>query len=72
MSQQPTVLIPLKIDVSPNGIKLTIEGLDTDLAELIVAALDFRAKPIQFNSFESSNVVIESTRVIQFVDPPTT
>ena len=71
MSQQATVITTLKIDVSPNGIKFTIEGLDTDLAELIGQAKDFVVEPVEFNNFDSSNVTIKSTKVIQFVDPST-
>jgi hypothetical protein len=72
MAQQSTVITTLKIDVSPDGIKLTIEGLDTDLATLIGEASDFKVEPVEFNSFDSSNVFIKSTKMIQFVDKPTT
>lgn len=72
MSQQPTLLTTLKIDVSPEGIKFTIEGLDTDLAKLIEQAKDFSVQPVEFHSFDSSDVVITSTKMIQFVDKPAT
>lgn len=72
MAQQATVLTTVSIDVSPDGIKFTLSGLDTDLASLIEKAGDFVVEPKEFNNFETSNIVIKSKKVIQFVEPPTT
>jgi hypothetical protein len=72
MSKQSTVLTNLKIDVSPDGITFTIEGLDTDLAKLIEQAVDFKVEPVEFLSHDSSTVTIKSTKMISFVDRPAT
>lgn len=71
MSQQPTVLATVRIDVSPSGVKFTLEGLDTDLAELIEQAGTFQVQPLEQETFDTSILTMKSTKVISFVDPPT-
>jgi hypothetical protein len=67
---QATVLMPVKIDVSPDGIKFTFEGIDSDLAKLIESAGEFVVQgPVEYRSFDTSDLVIKSKKVIAFVDP---
>lgn len=66
---QPTVLTTVKIDISPEGIKFTFEGIDNDLAKLIEVAGEFVVQPVEYRSFDTSDVVIKSKKVIVFVDP---
>lgn len=66
---QPTVLTTVKIDISPEGIKFTFEGIDNDLAKLIEVAGEFVVQPMEYRSFDTSDVVIKSKKVIVFVDP---
>ena len=72
MSEQATVLTSVKIDISPEGIKFTIEGLDSDLARLIESAGRFSVEAPEHHNIDTSNVYIKSDRVLRFVDPPTT
>lgn len=67
-----TYSTPLLIDVSPDGIKFTIEGVDSDLASLISAASTFTVQTPTYRTVDSSDVVIKSDKVIQFIDPPVT
>jgi hypothetical protein len=67
---QATVQATVKIDVSPEGIKFTIEGLDADLASLIGVAGKFSVLVPEYHTFDTSTVVIKSDKVIAFVDPP--
>ncbi|MMZ43624.1 hypothetical protein D1872_51870 [compost metagenome] len=64
---ESTVLTKVKIDVNPDGITFSIEGLDTDLARLIEAAGTFNVKPVEYHTFDSSNVTIQSDRALLFV-----
>jgi hypothetical protein len=69
VSQQPTVLTSVKVDINPSGVTLTFEGIDTDLANLLQAAGTFTAQvPVQ-HSFDTSDLVIKSDKVISFVNP---
>jgi hypothetical protein len=64
---ESTVLTKVKIDVNPDGITFNIEGLDSDLARLIEAAGTFNVKPVEYHTFDSSNVTIQSDRALLFV-----
>lgn len=68
MSSQATVLTTVRIDVSPTGVSLTIEGLDTDLAELMAAAGTYSAGAAERFTVDTSSIVISSTKQLQFVD----
>ena len=67
---QATVTAMAKIDISPNGIQITFEGLDKDLADLMYAALSYTmsSTPV-YRTFDSSDVLIKSNKVIEFVVP---
>ncbi len=71
MAGTPTVLTTLKIDVNPNGITLIIEGIDTNLANLLADAGTFTVQPVEERTFDTSDVTIQSDKVISFVAPPT-
>lgn len=68
--QQGTVLSTVKIDVSPDGIRLTMEGLETDLASLIAEAGGFTALDLVYHTYDSSDVCLLSNKKLAFVDRP--
>ena len=70
MAESATVLTSVSIDIGPKGVKFTFEGLDKDLAELIVSAGEFVVDPTidSYKTFDSNNVVVKSKKVLQFVE----
>lgn len=68
--KQGTIITPAKIDVSPDGIKISFESIDADLANLIADAGDYTANPAEFTTYDSSDVVMVSKRKLAFVDKP--
>jgi len=66
----PTVTLPALIDVNSEGITLTFEGVDADIAELIFQALDFRSIPPTYFSAGTSSVSIKTSKKITFTDKP--
>lgn len=65
-----TVTTSVKIDVSPDGIRLSIEGLESDLATLLEKAGKFTVEPVQYHTYDSMDVFITSDKAIEFVDKP--
>jgi hypothetical protein len=57
-----------KIDVSPEGVKITLPAIDKDIASLIQSASKFTVQPVETHSYDTSNVTILSDRKIAFVD----
>lgn len=70
MAEQATIKTAVSIDVSSDGIKFSIEGLDTDLANLIEKAGGFHVLSTKYHTYDTSDVVIISDKVIEFVDRP--
>lgn len=70
MMEQATVTTSLSIDVSPDGIKFTIPGLDDDLSRLIEAAKTFTVESLDQLNLDMSIVTIKSDKVISFVERP--
>lgn len=71
MSQRATVSTVVKIDVSPEGVKLTFEGLDTDLVTLMAQAQEYEIVGAPgYHTFDSSDLVIRSKKALAFVDRP--
>ncbi|AYP68631.1 hypothetical protein EalM132_00119 [Exiguobacterium phage vB_EalM-132] len=69
MSKQATVSTVVKIDVSTDGVSLTFEGLDADLASLIANAIDYEVVGApEYHTYDSSNIVIKSKKSLAFVD----
>lgn len=79
--REPTKAVTLNIDVNPDGVHLTIPGLENDLAKLIGAGKSFEVTEIKYRSVDSSDVHIRSTQALQFtpreiieedipIDPP--
>jgi len=70
MAESATVRTSVSIDVGPKGVKFTFEGLDKDLAELIVSAGEFVVDTTidSYKTFDSNNVVVKSKKVLQFVE----
>jgi hypothetical protein len=74
---QSTLTVNLKIDVSPEGVSLTFEGLDKDLSDLINAGKDYEVVTNEYRTFDTNDVVIRTVKKISFVDrepelPPVT
>lgn len=66
--QSATMSVNLQIDVSPNGIEFTIEGMEDDLADLIREAKDFEVLDVKYRSVETSDVFIRSVKALTFID----
>lgn len=66
---QATVVATAKLDVSPDGVKITFEGLDADLANLMASAQTYTAEPTEYRSYDTCDLIIKTTKVIQFVTP---
>lgn len=74
---QSTLTVNLKIDVNPDGIFLTFEGLDKDLSDLINAGKDYEVVTNEYRTFDTNDVTIRTVKKISFVDrepevPPVT
>jgi hypothetical protein len=65
---EASILTKLKIDINPDGISLSLEGIDADIAKLIQAAGDFTVTQLDTRNLDVSDVVIKSVKSIQFVD----
>ena len=70
MSQVSTVSTVAKIDVGPSGVTITFEQLDNNIASLILEALTFTTDPLVYHTVDTSDVVIKSDKIIQFITPP--
>jgi len=69
-NQMGTISTNVKLDVSPDGIRMTFTSLDSDIAKLITQAGDFEVVLNEYQTFETSNLVMRSKKVIDFVDRP--
>lgn len=69
-TQQGTVQTAVKIDIGVHGVKFTFEGIDAELAALIMSAHKFEAVSSEYRTYDSSDVVLNSTRVLTFTDAP--
>jgi hypothetical protein len=67
---ESTVSTKVKIDINPEGITFLIEGLDHDLATLIEAAGTFNVKPTVYHTYDTSDVIMQSQKVLSFVSLP--
>lgn len=67
---QSTVVTSVSIDVSPEGISLTFEGIDSDLANLMFSGKQYvcESKPA-YRTYDTSDVVIKTRKALQFVEP---
>ena len=63
-----TVTVQGKIDISPDGIKITFEGIDSDLSRLLEQADRFSVESREYHAFDSETVTILSDQAISFVD----
>ena len=70
VQQTGTLITSAKIDVSPDGIKISIEGLESDLAQLLFQAGKFTVEPTEYRTYDSMDVFITSDKAISFVDKP--
>ncbi|AGY47017.1 hypothetical protein CampHawk_139 [Bacillus phage CampHawk] len=68
--EQATVVSQVAIDVGPEGIRFSFEGMDNDLAELISQAKEFEVIEKGFLTNDSSTLTIRSKKKIAFVDRP--
>lgn len=69
--QQGTVTTVAKIDVSPNGVVITLEGLDMDLAKLMAQAVDYEVLGgEEYLTYQSSILTIRTKKALSFVDRP--
>lgn len=64
---EATILTKVKIDVNPEGITFNIEGLDSDLVKLIEAAGSFEVKSVEYHTYDTSDITIQSSKAIKFV-----
>lgn len=60
------------IDIGPDGIKLTMEGMDDDLVKLLQQALTFEVDTVTPRASGTSDITIRSIKLIQFADRPIT
>lgn len=68
--EQATVTSQVSIDIGPDGIKFSFEGMDNDLAELINQAKEFEVVDKEFYTNDTSSLAIRSKKKIAFVDRP--
>ena len=69
-NQMGTISTSVKLDISPDGVRMTFTSLDSDIAKLIAQAGDFEVVLNEYQTYETNNVVIRSKKVISFVDRP--
>lgn len=69
MPSTSTLSTLVRIDVSPDGVRLSIDSLDADLADLIALAGSFSVETPLYHTVDTKDVVIKSTKVLQFVTP---
>lgn len=70
MSSESTVATRVLIDVSPDGILFTIEGLDADLANLIAKAGAYEVLGNEYHTYDTNTIQIRSVRAIAFLKRP--
>mgnify|MGYP001075120890 CR=1 FL=1 len=68
--EQATVVSQVSIDIGPEGIRFSFEGMDNDLADLINQAKEFEVIEKEFYTNDSSSLTIRSKQKIAFVDRP--
>ncbi|UAV84406.1 hypothetical protein phi18_136 [Bacillus phage phi18] len=66
--EQATVVSQVSIDIGPDGIRFSFEGMDNDLAELISQAKEFEVVEKGYHTTDSSSLAIRSKKRIAFVD----
>jgi hypothetical protein len=70
-----TLSTTVKIDVSPEGVTFVFNNLDSDIAKLIQSAKDIEVIENEYQTYESSNLVLRTKKALGFVDreptPPT-
>lgn len=64
---ESTLLTKVKIDVNPEGITFSFEGLPNDLTKLIEAAGTFRVNPVVYRTFDTADISIQSDKALLFV-----
>ncbi len=69
-NQMGTISTNVKLDISPDGVRMTFTSLDSDIAQLIAQAGDFEVVLNEYQTFETNNLVMRSKKVISFVDRP--
>lgn len=65
-----TINASVKLDISPDGVRMTFTSLDSDIAQLITQAGDFEVVLNEYQTFETNNLVMRSKKVISFTDRP--
>ena len=65
-----TLTLPVKIDIGVNGIVLTFESMDEELARLMEQAGTYESLPIQYHSLGASTLTIQSKKILGFIDRP--
>lgn len=65
--REPTKAVTLNIDINPDGIHLTIPGLENDLANLIKEGATFEVTDVKYRSVDSSDVYFRSVKALQFI-----
>lgn len=69
--QQGTVTTVAKIDVGADGVTITLEGLDNDLASLMAKAIDYEVanggEP-EYLTYQNSILTIRTKKALSFVD----
>lgn len=68
--EQATVVTQVAIDVGPDGIRFTFEGMDKDLAELIHQAMEYEVLSSDYHTVDSNTIVLRSKKMIAFVERP--
>lgn len=66
---QATVTVTAKIDVNPNGVSISFEGIDSDLASLMSKGTPYVCTEPVYRSYDTSDIVIKTRKALQFVEP---
>lgn len=66
---QATVTAIAKIDISPQGVCIILEGIDNDLANLLSKGKNFICGEPVYRSYDTSDVMIKTRQTLQFVEP---
>lgn len=64
------IMLRAKVDISPSGIILRFDSMDSDLAELFKRAEEFYVCDTKELSSNHADLTIKSKKVLAFVDPP--
>lgn len=67
---EASIITRAKIDINPNGITLTFEGLDDDLATLMYTAKEFEVISKTVRNLNTTDIVVRSKQAIKFVPRP--